>query len=287
MKNQGKSIWLNGQCVLDTSDTVKKKFVICRFPLKPPFKDKRVFVELTTTKVFSRLFAIRPFKAGGRLVDSAERGGYVEVKRGKSTVKLGKNSWIEGSFRGTEAHQSFVQKGTKIGSGTLLGPNVQIGKNVIIGDKTYIGSSVQIGNKCVIDHNVRIDNAIIGPKTEIATGTTICQRDLNGNVAIAGKINLIGHSPNYYQKYWWRHGISPKDFSPQNIKMKDIWQRLVLECYYKNLRTRIGQNVQIHLAVVEAGATVGDNATMGYDTRVLSRKGVENAKVVEDKEIIK
>lgn len=287
MKNQGKSIWLNGQCVLDTSDTVKKKFVICRFPLKLPFRDKRVIVELTTTKVFSRLFAIRPFRAGGRLIDTAERGGYVEVRRGKSTVKIGKDSWIEGSVRGTEAHQSFVQKGTKIGSGTLLGPNVQIGKNVIIGDKTYIGSSVQIGKNCVIDHNVRIDNAIIGPKTEIATGTTICQRDLNGNVAIAGKTNLIGHSPNYYQKYWWRHGISPINFAPQNIKMKDIWQRLVLECYYKNLRTRIGQNVQIHLAVVEAGATVGDNAKMGYDTRVLSRKGVENAKVVVDKEIIK
>lgn len=287
MKHEGKSIWLNEYCVLDTNDTLEKKFVICRFPLKLPFREKRVFVELATTKTFSRLFAIRPFRAGGRLIDSAERGGYVEVRHGKSTVKLGKNSWIEGSFRGTECHQSFVQKGTKIGSGTLLGPNVQIGKNAIIGDKTYIGSSVQIGNKCVIDHNVRIDNANIGPKTEIATGTTICQKDLNGNVAIAGKTNVIGHSPNYYQKYWWRHGISPKDFSPQNLKMKDIWQRLVLECYYKNLRTRIGQNVQIHCAIVEAGATVGDNAKIGYLAHVKSRKGVENGKVVDDKEIIR
>ncbi|MBR5226535.1 MAG: hypothetical protein IKV69_00510 [Clostridia bacterium] len=287
MKNQGKSIWLNGQCVLDTSDTVKKKFVICRFPLKLPFKEKRVFVELATTKTFSRLFAIRPFRAGGRLIDTAERGGYVEVKHGKSTVKIGKDSWIEGSVRGTEAHQSFVQKGTKIGNSTLLGPNAQIGKNVVIGDKTYIGSSVQIGKNCVIDHNVRIDNAIIGPKTEIATGTNICQRDLSGNVAIAGQTNLIGHSPNYYQKYWWRHGISPSNFSPQNIKMKDIWQRVVMEFYYKNLSTRIGQNVQIHVAVVEAGAIVGDNAKMGYLTKVKSRKGVENGKIVEDKEIIK
>ena len=73
----------------------------------------------------------------------------------------------------------------------------------------------------VIDHDVKIEDANIGPKTEIARGTTIGMKKLSGVTAIGPRCN-IGISPNFYNKFWWMRGRSAQDFTPQNLRMREI-----------------------------------------------------------------
>lgn len=205
----------------------------------------------------------------------------VALQFGKPHIRIGENSWISGSVRGTETHCGYVQSGAKIGANTFVGNTCHIGKNVVIGDNVFIGYNSRIGDCAVIDHNVKISSANIGANTEIAIGTTIGMKTLSGAVAL-GATNNVGISPNFYNKYWWQKGINPKDFSAQNMKMKDVWARIVMEAYYRRLSTRVGANVQMDCGVwVEPGATIGNGAKLGYCAHVKAKGQVENEKIIE------
>ena len=205
----------------------------------------------------------------------------ITLQYGNPHIRLGENSWIGGSVRGTETHRTFVQRGAKIGKGTYIGNNCQIGKNVVIGDNVYIGYTSTIGNHAVIDHDVKISDANIGAKTEIARGTTIGMKKLSGVTALGPKCN-IGISPNFYNKFWWMRGKYGQNYPVQPLRVKDIWQRFVMEGYYRHLSTRVGENVQMDCgAWVEPGATVGNGAKLGYCVRVGTKGKVDNESVIE------
>ena len=205
----------------------------------------------------------------------------ITLQYGAPHIRIGENSWIGGSFIGTEAHRTFVQRGAKIGAGTYIGSNCHIGKNVVIGDNVYIGYTSKIGDRVVIDHDVKIEDANIGPKTEIARATTIGMKKLSGVTAIGPRCN-IGISPNFYNKFWWMRGKYGQNYPVQPLRVKDIWQRFVLEGYYRHLSTRVGANVQMDAGVwVESGATVGNGAKLGYCMRVPVKGKIENESVNE------
>ena len=205
----------------------------------------------------------------------------ITLQYGAPHIRLGENSWIGGSVRGTETHRTFVHHGAKIGAGTYIGNNCQIGKNVVIGDNVYIGYTSTIGNHAVIDHDVKISDANIGAKTEIARGTTIGMKNLMGVTAIGPKCN-IGISPNFHNKFWWMRGRNTTDFGPQNLRVRDVWQRFVMEGYYRHLSTRVGTNVQMDCgAWVLPGATIGNGAKLGYCVRVGTKGKIDNESVLE------
>lgn len=246
-------------------------------------------------KNYYRLISTQRFISKGNVIEPDSKGAYIEGRKlGKFSkpkfhIKLGQNSWIDGSFVGTDKANSFVDYNVKIGDNSYVGMNTSLGKGVLIGNNTIVGGASKIGRKTMIGDDCKIHIAQISDNTSIGDKSSVGDKSLNGVTAIGGA-SYIGISPQYWDRYWWNKNINPYNFSFEGFTSKELpklVKRYLVEKMHDAKKTMIGQNVNIDCdCKIMSGAVIGDNAKLGYQVSVRPRCQVENGNIINNKQIV-
>lgn len=286
-----KKLKINDYVCLDLDDVKEKKETIFSVPVFNIPNKKWINLNVVKYVKYARLVATKRMVVKGKVIEPGTKGAYIEIKENffqneKTSVKIGENSWIEGSFMGTELHPSFVQKHSHIGKNTLINANATLEKNVVVGDNCDISYPCTLGKNTIIGNNTKCVDITTGPNTLIGDNSQIGVVSLENKTAIGGK-NYIGVSPNYWNYYWWNTNKEPKHLGTISPKFTEIAKRFFSEKYYALKTTRIGANVKTDRNLfIESGVTIGDDAKIGYAVKVLKNKQVENKSITQDKTLI-